>query len=58
MAKEYGFSPDRVMSGVGALAATPNAGGGLKVVKNDADYDAIPSGTEFIDDKGVRRRKR
>jgi hypothetical protein len=26
-------------------------------IKSDAEYDALPSGTEFIDPKGVRRRK-
>ena len=28
-----------------------------KQIKNDADYDALPSGAEFIDPEGKRRRK-
>jgi len=31
--------------------------GQLPVVTNDADFDAIPSGTEFIGPDGVKRRK-
>lgn len=34
----------------------PDAGGPPKVT-NDADYDALPSGTEFLDPEGVLRRK-
>ena len=30
---------------------------GLPVVKNDADFDALPSGTLFLDPQGIRRRK-
>jgi len=30
---------------------------GLPEVKNDADFDALPSGTEFIDPDGIKRRK-
>jgi hypothetical protein len=30
---------------------------GLPVVKNDADFDALPSGTDFVDPEGNVRRK-
>lgn len=30
---------------------------GLPIVRNDADFDALPSGAEFIDPQGNKRRK-
>jgi hypothetical protein len=34
-----------------------NAGSGPKRIQNDADFDALPSGAEFIGPVGKRRRK-
>lgn len=42
----------------GREAAQPSAGGAPVRIKSDADYDALPSGAEFIDPEGKRRRKR
>jgi hypothetical protein len=36
---------------------TPVESSGIKQIKTDADYDNLPSGTEFIDPTGKRRRK-
>lgn len=33
------------------------SGSGIKQIKTDADYEKLPSGTEFIDPTGKRRRK-
>ncbi len=41
----------------GAEAAQPSAGGGPVQVTSDADYDALPSGTEFVGPDGKTRRK-
>jgi len=34
-----------------------NAGSGPKKIQNDSEYDALPSGAEFIGPDGKRRRK-
>lgn len=71
--KDYVASPERVMSFLpnaqtaiadqaaavrqGAPATTAPINTTVKKVSNDAEYNALPAGTEFIDPKGVRRRK-
>jgi hypothetical protein len=57
----------RIMQEIGAGGSTPQgaqipqangaAPGVLPRVRNDEDYDKLPSGTEFIDPQGRRRRK-
>jgi hypothetical protein len=31
--------------------------GGITTIRNDEEYNALPSGAEFIDPNGVKRRK-
>lgn len=40
-----------------ATRNAPGATNGLPAVQSDDDYDALPSGAEFVDPNGVRRRK-
>jgi hypothetical protein len=49
----------KVMEKIGAPFKKPGAaaGAGLAKVASDADYEALPSGTEFLDPAGARRRK-
>lgn len=41
----------------GSTMSSGNAAGTPKTIKNDADYEALPSGTEFVAPDGSRRRK-
>ena len=48
------------LESIAAGQYTPPTGtisSGLPEVKNDADFDALPSGTEFIGPDGIKRRK-
>lgn len=48
----------QVMQKIGGSFKKQGAGGaGLAKVATDADYEALPSGTEFLDPNGARRRK-
>lgn len=56
------FSGDAPTKGTGAKGgvrsgAAGGRGGGPVQIKDDAQYDALPSGAEFIGPDGVRRRK-
>jgi len=44
---------------LGAAPSIPTGtiSSGLPIVRNDADFDALPSGAEFIDPQGNKRRK-
>lgn len=51
-----------MMSAIRARASEPGAvvddtGGGPVRIQGDADYDALPSGTEFVGPDGIPRRK-
>jgi hypothetical protein len=54
--KEAALIRDR-HAGVGKSAPAEAPGGGPKRVASDADYNALPSGTVFIDPEGKQRRK-
>ena len=48
IAKERGYDPSQIFT---------DAAGGPKRIASDADFNALPSGAEFIDPEGNRRRK-
>ena len=41
----------------GPLAKESDGGAGVPTISSDEEYDALPSGAEFIDPEGKRRRK-
>lgn len=47
----------RMQTPIGSAPSSPEGNSGPPTIKSDADYDALPSNTEFIDPDGVRRRK-
>lgn len=61
IARKSGADPNRIMLDEGMAVTPPPPGGAPKgapvQIKGDADYDALPSGTEFIDPDGQPRRK-
>lgn len=61
LATQYGANPDRVDIGLGfedLLKAAPAAPSGPVQIKGDADYNALPSGAEYIAPDGQHKRKR
>lgn len=48
IARERGYDPTQIFT---------DAAGGPKRIQSDADFNALPSGAEFIDPEGNRRRK-
>lgn len=51
-AKTYGLRPEMIVQDLGQ-----NTTAGPPQIKTDDDFNALPSGTEFIDPNGKRRRK-
>lgn len=56
VAKKAGADPSRILLDEGKTPP-PQQGDGPVQIKGDADYDALPSGTEFIGPDGQPRRK-
>lgn len=54
-ATDLGISPDEV---VGTRPESAYSQGGPKQIALQSEYDALPSGSEYIDPNGNRRRKR
>jgi hypothetical protein len=48
----------RAGQGGGGGNAPPAQGSGPRQIRTEAEYQALPSGTEYIGPDGVRRRKR
>jgi hypothetical protein len=57
LAVQYGGDPSRVVVDMTAGSDAPPKPAGPVKITNDADYDALDSGSEFIDPNGVKRRK-
>lgn len=53
----YGDEAEGMLADLKKASAGPGGTGGPKQVKSKAEFDALPSGTEFIDPMGQRRRK-
>jgi hypothetical protein len=51
----YGAEPLDVSEFTNVAPAV--GGGGPKKIKDNAEYDSLPSGAEFIDPNGQKRRK-
>jgi hypothetical protein len=60
VATSYGLNPENVTKiVVGDVPGVPKAAAAdaTQKVTSQAEYDALPAGTEFLDPKGVKRRK-
>lgn len=56
VAKEFDIKEEQVFTDYDLFGGA-DSGGGEVQIKNEADYNAVPSGAYYIDPKGVRRRK-
>lgn len=51
------YIPPTISDGPAANLANTPQGGPIKQIQSDADYNALPSGAEFVGPDGVKRRK-